>query len=126
MFDFVADGIHNSPSISGLYAPEGLALDQWDYNWRMSFAGHSSVLVGTAEDACLLVDTSNFNAVDVNTPSAITNFPVETHRPPRNWAVGSFHKSYLHQAVYKSAHFATCEQPELFTDQIRAAIRSLR
>jgi pimeloyl-ACP methyl ester carboxylesterase len=69
---------------------------------------------------------SPFNAVDISIPVAVTIFPGEIYRAPRSWAELNFHKLIYWHEVDKGGHFAAFEQPELFTDEIRAAFRSLR
>jgi pimeloyl-ACP methyl ester carboxylesterase len=59
-------------------------------------------------------------------PVAITVFPEESYRAPETWARRAYRNLiYLHE-VDKGGHFAAWEQPELFSEEIRAAFRSLR
>ena len=68
-----------------------------------------------------------FNAFDIQkVPVAVTIFPGEIYRAPRSWAEQSFGKLIYWHEVDKGGHFAAWEQPELFTEEIRAAFRSLR
>jgi pimeloyl-ACP methyl ester carboxylesterase len=74
---------------------------------------------------------NNFNAEEQKTseitiPVAITVFPGEIYRAPRSWAERSYHKLIYYHAVDKGGHFAAWEQPQLFSEEIRAAFRSLR
>ena len=63
---------------------------------------------------------------DVSIPAAITVFPGESFQAPRSWAERGYHKLiYFHQAD-KGGHFAAWEQPQTFSDEIRAAFRPLR
>jgi pimeloyl-ACP methyl ester carboxylesterase len=71
-------------------------------------------------------NANNFNAVDVSTPSAITVFPGEIYRAPRSWAEQAYHNLIYFNEVDKGGHFAVWEEPELFSEEIRAAFRSLR
>jgi pimeloyl-ACP methyl ester carboxylesterase len=62
----------------------------------------------------------------IKVPVAITVFPHEIYRAPESWsrqAYPSLH--YFHEAA-KGGHFAAWEQPEIFSEEIRAAFRSLR
>jgi pimeloyl-ACP methyl ester carboxylesterase len=71
-------------------------------------------------------NANNFNAVDISLPTAITVFPGEIYRAPRSWAERSYHNLiYFHEAA-KGGHFAAWEQPAIFSEEIRAAFRSLR
>ncbi|MGE0006277.1 MAG: epoxide hydrolase family protein [Parvibaculaceae bacterium] len=71
--------------------------------------------------------SNNFNAVDIATlPVAVTVFPGEIYRAPRTWAERCYHNLvYFHEAG-NGGHFAAWEQPQLFTQEVRAAFRSLR
>jgi pimeloyl-ACP methyl ester carboxylesterase len=71
--------------------------------------------------------SNNFNAVDIATmPVAVTVFPGEIYRAPRTWAERCYRNLiYFHEAD-NGGHFAAWEQPQLFTQEIRAAFRSLR
>jgi pimeloyl-ACP methyl ester carboxylesterase len=71
-------------------------------------------------------NANNFNAVDISIPAAVTVFPGEIYRAPRSWAERSYHKLIYWHEVDKGSHFAAWEQPGLFTDELRAAFRSLR
>ena len=71
-------------------------------------------------------DANNFNAVSVTIPAAITVFPGEIYRAPRNWAERSYHNLIYWNEVDRGGHFAAWEQPELLAAEIRAAFRQLR
>jgi pimeloyl-ACP methyl ester carboxylesterase len=68
-----------------------------------------------------------FNAFDIQkVPVAVTIFPGEIYRAPKSWGERSFKKLIYWNEVDKGGHFAAWEQPELFSQEIRAAFRSLR
>jgi pimeloyl-ACP methyl ester carboxylesterase len=75
--------------------------------------------------------TSILNAIaqktdDISLPVAITVFPGEIYRAPKTWAQRAYRNLiYFHEAD-KGGHFAAWEQPQLFSEEIRAAFRSLR
>ncbi|RWK69017.1 epoxide hydrolase [Mesorhizobium sp.] len=71
--------------------------------------------------------SNNFNAVDIaDLPVAVTVFPGEIYCAPRSWAERCYHNLiYFHEAK-TGGHFAAWEQPEIFTQEVRAAFRSLR
>jgi pimeloyl-ACP methyl ester carboxylesterase len=63
---------------------------------------------------------------DVSIPAAITVFPGESFQAPRSWAERAYHNLiYFHQAD-RGGHFAAWEQPQLFSEEVRAAFRPLR
>jgi pimeloyl-ACP methyl ester carboxylesterase len=63
---------------------------------------------------------------NVSIPAAVTVFPGESFQAPRSWAERAYHKLiYFHQAD-KGGHFAAWEQPQIFSEEIRAAFQPLR
>jgi pimeloyl-ACP methyl ester carboxylesterase len=71
-------------------------------------------------------NANNFNAVDIDLPTAITVFPGEIYRAPRRWAERAYRKLIYWSEVDRGGHFAAWEEPDLFASEIRAAFRSLR
>lgn len=70
--------------------------------------------------------TSPINAANVSIPAAATIFPAEIYEAPRSWTERAFHKLvYFHKAA-AGGHFAAWEQPQIFSEEMRAAFRSLR
>jgi pimeloyl-ACP methyl ester carboxylesterase len=68
-----------------------------------------------------------FNAKDISIPYAISVFPDELYQAPRSWAERAYPDNliYFHH-VERGGHFAAWEQPDLFSDEMRNAFRSLR
>jgi pimeloyl-ACP methyl ester carboxylesterase len=67
-----------------------------------------------------------FNAKGVSIPVAVTVFPGEQYQPPRSWAEQAYPELIYFNEVDRGGHFAAWEQPQLFTEELRAAFRSLR
>jgi pimeloyl-ACP methyl ester carboxylesterase len=67
-----------------------------------------------------------FNAKGVSIPVAVTVFPGEQYQAPRSWAEQAYPNLIYFNEVDKGGHFAAWEEPELFTEELRAAFRSLR
>ena len=68
-----------------------------------------------------------FDAKPITIPFAISVFPDELYQAPRSWA----ERAYPHNLLYfneldRGGHFAAWEQPGLFSEEMRAAFRSLR
>ena len=59
-------------------------------------------------------------------PVAVSVFPDELYAAPRSWAEQAYPKLIHYNRLPKGGHFAAWEQPQLFTDEIRASFRSLR
>jgi pimeloyl-ACP methyl ester carboxylesterase len=63
---------------------------------------------------------------EVKIPVGFTTFPGEIFAAPRSWAEQGYPSlSYFHEAA-RGGHFAAWEEPELFSEEIRAAFRPLR
>jgi pimeloyl-ACP methyl ester carboxylesterase len=59
-------------------------------------------------------------------PFGFTTFPGEIWRTPRSWVEASYPNiAYFHEAD-KGGHFAAWEEPEVFSEEVRAAFRSVR
>jgi pimeloyl-ACP methyl ester carboxylesterase len=82
---------------------------------RLYWENNNSILNAAAQKTAL-----------VSLPVAITVFPGEIYRAPQTWARRAYRNLiYFHEAD-KGGHFAAWEQPQLFSEEIRAAFRSLR
>jgi pimeloyl-ACP methyl ester carboxylesterase len=67
-----------------------------------------------------------FNAKGVSIPVAVTVFPGEQYQAPRSWAEQAYPNLIYFNEVDRGGHFAAWEQPELFSQEIRAAFKPLR
>jgi pimeloyl-ACP methyl ester carboxylesterase len=62
----------------------------------------------------------------VSIPVGFTTFPGEIFQAPRSWVEKLYpHVSYFNEAP-RGGHFAAWEEPQLFTDELRAAFGALR
>ena len=62
----------------------------------------------------------------VSVPVGFTTFPGEIWASPRSWVEAVYPGLAYFNEVDKGGHFAAWEEPELFSDEVRAAFRSLR
>jgi pimeloyl-ACP methyl ester carboxylesterase len=67
-----------------------------------------------------------FNAKGVRIPVAATVFPGEQYQAPRSWAQEAYPNLIYFNEVDRGGHFAAWEQPQLFSEELRAAFASLR
>jgi pimeloyl-ACP methyl ester carboxylesterase len=67
-----------------------------------------------------------FNVKGVSIPVAVSMFPDEIYTASRNWAERAFPKLIHYNEVDKGGHFAAWEQPQIFSEEVRAGFRSLR
>ncbi len=67
-----------------------------------------------------------FAPMGVTVPTAVSAFPDELYQAPRNWVEQAYPKLIHYNKVAKGGHFAAWEQPQLFSEEVRAGFRSLR
>src|SRR3954447_13995516 len=68
-----------------------------------------------------------FDAKSISIPFAISVFPDELYQAPRTWAERAYPDNLIHyNRVERGGHFAAWEQPQLLSEELRAAFRSLR
>lgn len=63
---------------------------------------------------------------DIKVPVAISVFPKEIYKAPESWSKQAYPSLYYYHEVAKGGHFAAWEQPQLFTEELRAAFKSFR
>jgi len=69
---------------------------------------------------------SFFGVKNISIPVAVSVFPNERYRAPRSWAEKAYRKLIYFNELDAGGHFAAWEQPEVLSDEVRAAFRSLR
>src|SRR5712675_736053 len=68
-----------------------------------------------------------FDAKNISIPFAISVFPDELYQAPRSWAERAYPDNLIHyNKLDRGGHFAAWEQPQLFSEEMRVAFRSLR
>jgi pimeloyl-ACP methyl ester carboxylesterase len=67
-----------------------------------------------------------FDVKGATVPAAVSVFPRELYQAPRSWAEQAYPNLIYFNEVDKGNHFAAWQEPELFTNELRAAFRSLR
>jgi pimeloyl-ACP methyl ester carboxylesterase len=65
-------------------------------------------------------------SAEVRLPVGFTTFPGEIFRAPRSWVEKAYPNLIYFNEVDKGGHFAAWEEPQLFSEELRAAFRSLR
>jgi pimeloyl-ACP methyl ester carboxylesterase len=63
---------------------------------------------------------------EVSLPVGFTTFPGEIFQAPRSWVEQAYPNLIYFNKADKGGHFAAWEEPELFSDEARAAFKSLR
>ncbi|KXV03322.1 multidrug MFS transporter [Caballeronia megalochromosomata] len=59
-------------------------------------------------------------------PVAVSVFPDEIYAAPKSWTEKAYPKLIHYNRLPKGGHFAAWEQPQAFSDELRASFRSLR
>jgi pimeloyl-ACP methyl ester carboxylesterase len=67
-----------------------------------------------------------FDVKGVEIPVGVTVFPDELYPAPRSWAEKAYLKLIHYNQVDEGGHFAAWEQPQAFSEEIRATFSSLR
>jgi pimeloyl-ACP methyl ester carboxylesterase len=63
---------------------------------------------------------------EASVPVGFTSFPGEIFRAPRSWVERSYPNLTYFNEAERGGHFAAWEEPQLFSDEVRAAFRPLR
>jgi pimeloyl-ACP methyl ester carboxylesterase len=126
-------------------SPAGLAAWMYDYNggepqrsltkdemlddvtlyWITNSAASSARIYWENNNGSLTT-TSVVRTKEISVPVGVTVFPDEIYRAPKSWARIAFRNLIYFNVVDKGGHFAAWEQPQLFSEELRAAFRSLR
>jgi pimeloyl-ACP methyl ester carboxylesterase len=103
--------------------PEGLTredvLDNVTLYWLTNTAVSSARLYWESKLAF-------FAPKGVKLPTAISVFPDELYSAPRSWTERAYPNLIHYNRLPKGGHFAAWEQPQVFSQELRAAFRPLR
>jgi pimeloyl-ACP methyl ester carboxylesterase len=67
-----------------------------------------------------------FDVRNVTIPVGVSAFPDEIYQAPKSWTEKAYPKLIYYNRPPKGGHFAAWEQPQAFTEDVRATFRSLR
>jgi len=67
-----------------------------------------------------------WDAKGVSIPVAVSVFPGEAYQAPQSWVERAYPNLIHYNQVDKGGHFAAWEQPQLFSEEVRAGFRSVR
>jgi pimeloyl-ACP methyl ester carboxylesterase len=100
-------------------------LDDITLYWLTNTAASSGRLYWENRGASPTSATA-MKTAEIPVPVGVTVFPDDVYRPPQTWARRAYPTLVYFHEVDKGGHFAAWEQPQLFSEEIRAAFRSLR
>ena len=67
-----------------------------------------------------------FDVKNVSIPAAVSVFPREIYQAPRSWAEKAYPHLIYFNEVDRGDHFAAWQEPQLFSEEVRAGLRPLR
>jgi pimeloyl-ACP methyl ester carboxylesterase len=67
-----------------------------------------------------------FDVKGVTIPTGVSAFPHEIYTAPRSWSEKAYPKLVYYKKHDVGGHFAAWEQPQLFSEDVRATFRSVR
>lgn len=112
-------------SFDGL--PEGLTpddvLDNITLYWLTNTAVSSARLYW---DSARTAKKGFFDIKGVTIPAAVSAFPDEIYTAPKSWAEKAYPKLIHYNRLPKGGHFAAWEQPQYYSEEIRASFRVFR
>jgi pimeloyl-ACP methyl ester carboxylesterase len=100
-------------------------LDNFTLYWLTNSLASSSRIYWEHRGKVLISSTA-WQTKEISVPVAVTVFPDEVYRPPLTWAKRAFPTLIYYNKAEKGGHFAAWEYPELFSEEMRKAFRSLR
>jgi pimeloyl-ACP methyl ester carboxylesterase len=107
--------------------PEGLTpddiLDNITLYWLTNTAVSSARLYW---DHSLTAKKGFFDVKGVAIPVAVSAYPSEIYTAPRSWAEKAYPKLIHYNKLPKGTHFAAWEQPQFYSEEVRAGFRPLR
>ena len=70
--------------------------------------------------------TAKALGLGVAIPVAVSAYPSEIYTAPRSWAEKAYPKLIHYNKLPKGTHFAAWEQPQFYSEEVRAGFRPLR
>jgi len=108
--------------------PEGLTRDDILDNVTLYWLTNTAI-----SSARLYWDTRHnlpaggfFDVRGIKIPVAVSAFAEEIYQAPQSWAEKAYPKLIHYNRISKGTHFAAWEQPQAFSEELRASFRSLR
>jgi pimeloyl-ACP methyl ester carboxylesterase len=101
-------------------------LDNITLYWLTETATSAARMYWESQRATAAAAAAGQTPPEASLPVAVTVFPGEIYRAPRNWAERVYPNLIYFNEVEKGGHFAAWEEPELFATEMRAAFKPLR
>ncbi|OOG18774.1 multidrug MFS transporter [Sphingobacterium sp. CZ-UAM] len=104
--------------------PKDAILDDITLYWLTNTGASSSRFYWENNNNNFSSDHQKTKTIKV--PVAISVFPHEIYQAPESWSKAAYPTMYYYHKAKKGGHFAAWEQPQIFTEELRAAFKSLR
>ena len=101
-------------------------VDNITLYWLTGTATSAARLYWEETQSILAALASGQKPAKLSLPVAFTVFPSEIFQAPRSWAEKVYPNLIYFNEVKQGGHFAAWEQPEVFSQEMRTAFRSLR
>jgi pimeloyl-ACP methyl ester carboxylesterase len=107
--------------------PEGLTRDDVLDNITLYWLTNTAVSSARSYwDYSATAKKGFFDVKGATVPVAVSAFPDEIYSAPRSWAEKAYPKLIYYNKPPKGTHFAAWEQPQLYSEDVRTGLRSLR
>jgi pimeloyl-ACP methyl ester carboxylesterase len=103
-----------------------ITRDDWLDNTSLYWLTNTATSAGRLYWQLGISGRNFYAAADVSLPAAVTVFPEEYVQAPRSWTEQAYHNLIYFNQAEKGGHFAAWEQPQLFSQELRAAFTTLR
>jgi pimeloyl-ACP methyl ester carboxylesterase len=100
-------------------------LDDLTLYWLTNTAASSGRLYWENHGASP-TSAAALKTAEIAVPTGVTVFPDDVYRPPRSWAERAYPNLVYYNQVDRGGHFAAWEQPQLFSEELRAAFGAVR
>ncbi len=101
-------------------------LDNVTLYWLTRTGASAARIYWESQRAAAAAAAAGRTPPEVTLPVGVTVFPGEIFRAPRSWAETVYPNLIYFNEVERGGHFAAWEEPEIFTNEMRDAFRSLR
>jgi pimeloyl-ACP methyl ester carboxylesterase len=101
-------------------------IDNITLYWLTGTAASAARLYWEETQSILAALSSGQAPPKLSLPVAFTVFPSEIFQAPRSWAEKVYPNLIYFNEAGKGGHFAAWEEPEIFSEEMRAAFRPLR
>ena len=118
-YEDIAQAFVDNKPVDNLTRDE--VLDNITYTWLTNTGISSARLY--AENTLGFFDAKGVNP---KIPVAVSVFPRELYQAPRSWTERAYPNLIYYNRVDRGNHFAAWQEPQLFTEELRAGFASLR